>query len=631
MPEAKVNPQVFTDAVQPFINVLQEKFKEEPLCVSDIRDVHGKQYVDLVQEGGGVHGIALAGYTYVLEKMGIGFMKMAGTSAGSINTLLLNAVYTEEEAATLGVGGTYYQTRSEKVLEYLANKPLTDMVDGHPMWRKLLLKMFSGTVGMGGLMKTINAIKRRAIIASLALLVLIIASLGLVLSGEENNLYAVFKWVTVLSALTLLVIIGLLIARIVFVGQLYQRSERLGINPGNDFERWIQKETLETNGIYNVKDLKEKLRREEEILRYRYDACKPTRNQRTTQPGSADVSAFQPLLKNIADPSVKIDDLFEQVENYMSAKDEATLNADTELDPIMNAFEQRLKAEDKGVTKELVIVSSDITHEIKVEFPGMHAMYWGADYSISPAKYVRASMSVPFFFKPFQIDFDPAQLRTIEKEWFHYMKVQRKMEPCALLVDGGMLSNFPINVFYNPAIPVPRKPTFGIKLEYEDDTTSGKIKSWMGFGGKLISTMRFFYDRDFILKHDMYQKTVRSIDTGKIHWLNFNLTNEEKVELFFRGALSATIFLARHKLTEAEIKALVEKGKTVAFMGRTFSIYGEEQPVFRTEDCLVKNSTFEWQRYKQERFLDRLSKTEKRQTLKENASLETKSEKLSFV
>ena len=80
MPD-KLSPKVFTDAVEPFISFLQEKFKDEPLCVSDIRDKFGKQYVDLVQEGGGVHGVALAGYTYVLEKMGIGFMKMAGTSA----------------------------------------------------------------------------------------------------------------------------------------------------------------------------------------------------------------------------------------------------------------------------------------------------------------------------------------------------------------------------------------------------------------------------------------------------------------------------------------------------------------------------------------------------------------------
>ncbi len=68
MAVTNLSPQVFTDAVQHYIDFLNEKFKDKPLCVSDIRDKFGKQYVDLVQEGGGVHGVALAGYTYVLEK-----------------------------------------------------------------------------------------------------------------------------------------------------------------------------------------------------------------------------------------------------------------------------------------------------------------------------------------------------------------------------------------------------------------------------------------------------------------------------------------------------------------------------------------------------------------------------------
>src|SRR5690349_5640602 len=121
--------QDFTETTAPLLRHLQEKYREG-ICVSDIQDTLGRQYVDLVQEGGGVHGIALAGYTYMLEKMGITFMSMAGTSAGSINTLLLNAVNTEAEAKLLGQPGNYYTTRSEKVLEYLAGKDLKDFVDG---------------------------------------------------------------------------------------------------------------------------------------------------------------------------------------------------------------------------------------------------------------------------------------------------------------------------------------------------------------------------------------------------------------------------------------------------------------------------------------------------------------------
>ena len=56
---------------------------------SDVIDGRGLQYVDLVQEGGAVLGIALVGYTYILEKAGIRFFSLAGTSAGAINAMLI--------------------------------------------------------------------------------------------------------------------------------------------------------------------------------------------------------------------------------------------------------------------------------------------------------------------------------------------------------------------------------------------------------------------------------------------------------------------------------------------------------------------------------------------------------------
>src|ERR1700712_5474542 len=63
--------------------------KEKPFIVSDTLDNEGHQYVNLVQKGGGVLGVALVGYTYILEEMGIRFIRLAGTSAGAINTSLM--------------------------------------------------------------------------------------------------------------------------------------------------------------------------------------------------------------------------------------------------------------------------------------------------------------------------------------------------------------------------------------------------------------------------------------------------------------------------------------------------------------------------------------------------------------
>ncbi|MFW6224476.1 MAG: patatin-like phospholipase family protein, partial [Bacteroidota bacterium] len=104
---------------------------------SDIEDEQGNQYVDLVQEGGGVLGIALVGYTYILERAGIRFYSLAGTSAGAINTMMLAAL------------GRLEEPKSEKILEVLSNKVLFDLVDGGSAVRKLVQKAIKGQSGIG--------------------------------------------------------------------------------------------------------------------------------------------------------------------------------------------------------------------------------------------------------------------------------------------------------------------------------------------------------------------------------------------------------------------------------------------------------------------------------------------------
>src|SRR5689334_9979851 len=83
------------------------------------------QYVNYVQEGGGVLGVALVGYTYVLEKLGFRFLKLAGTSAGAINTIMLASVDKKNHAEY-----SSYDTKSEIVLHEMLNYDLWRLVDG---------------------------------------------------------------------------------------------------------------------------------------------------------------------------------------------------------------------------------------------------------------------------------------------------------------------------------------------------------------------------------------------------------------------------------------------------------------------------------------------------------------------
>ncbi len=104
---------------------------------SDIEDGQGHQYVDLVQEGGGVLGIALVGYTYIMEQAGIRFFSLAGTSAGAINTMLL--------AALSPIG----HTKATEILKILSEKNLFDLVDGSDAVQKLLQKALNKEGGIG--------------------------------------------------------------------------------------------------------------------------------------------------------------------------------------------------------------------------------------------------------------------------------------------------------------------------------------------------------------------------------------------------------------------------------------------------------------------------------------------------
>ncbi len=116
-----------------FQQMLKETEKLKSKIFSDIIDADGHQYVDLVQEGGGVLGIALVGYTYILESAGIRFFHLAGTSAGAINTMVLAGIDRID------------RPKSNLVLTVLAEQDLFEFVDGDPTLKEITQKLIDGT------------------------------------------------------------------------------------------------------------------------------------------------------------------------------------------------------------------------------------------------------------------------------------------------------------------------------------------------------------------------------------------------------------------------------------------------------------------------------------------------------
>lgn len=173
----------------------------------------------------------------------------------------------------------------------------------------------------------------------------------------------------------------------------------------------------------------------------------------------------------------------------------------------------------------LVVTASDVSNGRLKFLPRDFEDYRRAPGEQSIVDAVRISMSIPFFFRPVQ--WTESDGRRI---W---------------LVDGGMLSNFPITHFDAPPDQAPRWPTFGIKLSSRPDAAldvTNKIKGPLSFGIALLRTMMGFYDGMHIESADAIARTI-FIDTGKIRTTQFDLTEADRDMLYENGRDAAIKFL----------------------------------------------------------------------------------------
>jgi NTE family protein len=65
----------------------------------------------------------------------------------------------------------------------------------------------------------------------------------------------------------------------------------------------------------------------------------------------------------------------------------------------------------------------------------------------------------------------------------------------------------------------------------------------MGYLGRMFNTIRYYYDKDFLLKNKFYENGIGKIPLSDYNWLNFFLTDKDKINMFVLGAKAATEFL----------------------------------------------------------------------------------------
>ncbi|MGD8433395.1 MAG: patatin-like phospholipase family protein [Syntrophobacterales bacterium] len=180
-------------------------------------------------------------------------------------------------------------------------------------------------------------------------------------------------------------------------------------------------------------------------------------------------------------------------------------------------------------------IAADITDRRLLVLPGDLRFFGLEPDTFSISRAVRMSMSIPFFFEPVEL------LDTSGRKH--------------LIVDGGLLSNYPIWLL-DDGTSDPQWPTFGFKL-MEPDTRELKeakrnpINNPIGFLKAIVGTMLDAHDSYHISKSKGdYDRTI-GIPTvvtvngveKEIGTTDFNITQEESQALYENGVNVAKNFL----------------------------------------------------------------------------------------
>jgi NTE family protein len=179
-----------------------------------------------------------------------------------------------------------------------------------------------------------------------------------------------------------------------------------------------------------------------------------------------------------------------------------------------------------GEGHRLVVMASDISQGCLRRLPWEYDRYGLDADEVEVVDAVRASMSLPYFFRP-------VKLR------------DRVADKRCLLVDGGMLSNFPVDVFDRRDGQAPRWPTLGLKLSARPDAAQGvrhPIDGVWSMSRAMIGTLTGFYDRIHLEREDVVARTI-FIDTGKVSTTDFDLSREAAQQLYDNGRTAAERFL----------------------------------------------------------------------------------------
>lgn len=188
----------------------------------------------------------------------------------------------------------------------------------------------------------------------------------------------------------------------------------------------------------------------------------------------------------------------------------------------------KLRFKDVSVNgkSRLKIIATDITKKDILVLPDDLVKYGIDPMEFEIAKAVRMSISIPFYFKPVK---------------FKYK------EDMSYVVDGGVLSNFPIWIF--DVSGKPRWPTFGFKFIDPKITSKGSgKKDIVSFAFDIINTM-LDKNEEIYIKNKDFVRTI-SIPSSSTKATQFNISDNKRLELFNDGYEAGEKFINQWDIDE---------------------------------------------------------------------------------
>lgn len=175
----------------------------------------------------------------------------------------------------------------------------------------------------------------------------------------------------------------------------------------------------------------------------------------------------------------------------------------------------------------LRVVASDITKGRIITMPDDLSDYGILPENFSVAKAVRMSASLPYFFEPGKI----------------YTATGKR----CLVVDGGVLSNFPIWIFQDENTK-PTRPILGFQLSTTlENRPPHKIKNAIGLFQALFETMKDAHDARYI--SEAHTADIIFIPVKQAMVTDFGLSQEKIQELISYGRERAEKFLTTWRKT----------------------------------------------------------------------------------